>query len=112
MKRHFPRLSRRKLSAEQKAILSALAEGDTLKSHRNIEGEKAYTLHALDGTTQPVSMDAVLGLRARRLVETNHKFPAATFLLTTSGTALAATLLGKTDVKPISARNFYPSRPD
>jgi hypothetical protein len=106
MKRHFPRLSRRKLSAEQKAILIALAEGQTLKSHRNIEGDKVYTLHALDGITQSVAMTAVLDLRARRLIETNHKFPAATFLLTTAGTALVAPWIDATTRKPLSARNF------
>lgn len=98
---------RRNLSAEQQAILIALTRGQTLKSHRNIEGDKTYTLHALDGTTQPISMDAVLDLRARRLVETNHKFPAATFLLTTAGAALAHNLMDDdADAEPVRAHHF------
>ena len=61
MKHMLRRLfARPELSAEQHAILAALAGGQTLKSHRTIEGDKTYTLHALDGTTHSVSMDAVL----------------------------------------------------
>ncbi|MCO5191394.1 MAG: hypothetical protein M9918_24790 [Anaerolineae bacterium] len=110
MKHMLRRLfARPELSAEQHAILAALADGQTLKSHRTIEGDKTYTLHALDGTTHSVSMDAVLDLRARRLIETNHKFPAATFLLTTTGTAQVHNLTTTGDTTALRARHFVSS---
>ena len=113
MKRAWHRLfARQKLSAEQILILSALAHGQTLKSHRTIEGTKQYTLHALDGTTQSVPMDAILNLRQRRLIETNHKFPAATFLLTTTGAAIAQIAADDAATTPLHAHNFVTNETD
>ncbi|HET7376199.1 MAG TPA: hypothetical protein VFK30_05795 [Anaerolineae bacterium] len=70
--------------AEMK-LLQSLADGDTLKSHRYIDGTKVYQLHALDGSTRLVGRESVEALYDRGLIETNQKFPAATYWLTEAG---------------------------
>ena len=73
-------------------VLRALAEGWLLKSHRYLDGTKVFRLHPLTG--DPVTVDArvVEALVKRQLVTSNQKFPAATYLLTEKGRALAASL--------------------
>ena len=63
----------------QKHILVALADGWSLKAHRNIEGEKQYTLHHPHGEQEGVTDRAVQGLCRHGLLYTNHKFPANTY---------------------------------
>ncbi len=74
-----------KLSYTQTAVLRALAAGDTLKSHRFLDGAKFFKLHGLDGAEQAVRCTTVHALQRRGLITSNQKFPAATFLLTEKG---------------------------
>ena len=81
-----------KYSSAQAAILRAMSAGATLKSHRTLNGEKTHKLHPLDGTPQAVDRRAVESLRRKGLIQSNQKFPAATYLLTDRGLIVAATL--------------------
>lgn len=64
----------------------AIAEGWTLKSHRYLDGRKVYRLHPLgEGEAEEVAWETVEGLRERGLIDSNKKFPAATYLLTDKG---------------------------
>ena len=93
------------LPEEQQQTLTAVYSGLALRSQRDIEGNKRYELRS-ESAAQPVSRETVLGLRKKRLIETNHKFPSATFLLTTAGEQIAARLAGQNDAPPLSARDF------
>lgn len=90
--------------AEQ-AVLAALADGWTLKSHRTLDGEKHYRLHSLDGAVADVETSVVERLTARRLVQSNQKFPAATYLLTDRGRDLAQRL-SESPGNPLTASRF------
>lgn len=74
------------LSSKSEQLLAALAEGWTLKSHRHLDGTKIYQLHPLTGS-RPVVVHAeiVAVLRDQGLIDSNKKFPAATYLLTEKG---------------------------
>ena len=76
---------RNRLTDPQKAVLAALRQGWTLKSHRTLDGQKAYRLHALTGEVIEVADATVNGLAAAALIQSNQKFPAATYLLTERG---------------------------
>lgn len=78
-------LPRRKLGETEKTILSVLLEGWTLKSHRTLDGAKSYRLHPLTGLPQDVDPAVVARLTAEGLLQSNLKFPAATYLLTQKG---------------------------
>jgi hypothetical protein len=78
------------ISAEQRDILNAIANGWTLKAHRYVDGRKEYRLHPLSGEARPVSPAAVAGLVRAGLIDSNKKFPAATFWLTERGRGTAA----------------------
>ena len=78
------------VSAEQRRILSLIAAGWTLKAHRYLDGRKVYQLHALDGATQPVRVATVEALVSTGLLDSNKKFPAATFWLTDKARNLLA----------------------
>lgn len=71
-----------RLTAPQYDLLSALAGGATLKAHRELDGDKKHVLHRLDGSTEPVPAALVESLRERGLIQSNFKFPAATYVLT------------------------------
>lgn len=71
-------------------MLNAIAGGATLKAHRYLDGRKVYQLHALDGSTQPVRAATVAALVAAGLLDSNKKFPAATFWLTPAAQARLA----------------------
>lgn len=90
--------------AEQ-AVLAALAAGWTLKSHRTLDGEKRYRLHSLDGAVADVEPSVVERLTARRLVQSNQKFPAATYLLTDRGRDFARRL-SDSPTTPLTASRF------
>ena len=90
---------------EQRRILGALGQGWALKSHRYLDGTKTFRLHAPDGAWETVSAGAVARLQRRRLLQTNHKFPAGTFLLTDKGRELAARL-SRQDVAALGAHNY------
>lgn len=71
------------------ALLRALAQGYTLKSHRDLEGHKAYRLYA-PHAAPPVTLDweLVAGLQDKGWIDSNKKFPAATYWLTERGLAV------------------------
>lgn len=75
-------------------LLEVMAEGAALKSHRDVEGHKIYLLHRLGaGSPSPISATVVETLYRQGLIESNQKFPVATYLLTDRG---------KKEVRPIS----------
>ncbi len=65
--------------------MQAIAAGRTLKVQRDLDGRKLYQLHSLDGRTEAVEAQTVASLVARGLIDSNKKFPAATFWLTPLG---------------------------
>ncbi|MCL5995000.1 MAG: hypothetical protein M1546_02955 [Chloroflexi bacterium] len=81
-----------RLSRAQKHVLLAMANQCLLKSHRDIEGNKAYKLHPLEGPAQDVAPAVVEALSGHGLIDRNKKFPAATYWLTEKGKGLVATL--------------------
>ena len=87
-----------KLTATQQRLLLAIAGGQTLKAHRDIEGNKTYKLHPLDGEPEIVSADDAHRLCDLGLLDSNKKFPAATFWLTEKG---------KATIEEISTRTLH-----
>ena len=75
----------KKLSPEQKRLLAAIAAGQRLKDHRDIEGGKNYRLYALDGAAQVIQPSDVAALVELGLISSNKKFPSATYWLTPQG---------------------------
>ncbi|HEX9925959.1 MAG TPA: hypothetical protein VGD99_25100 [Anaerolineae bacterium] len=94
-----------KLSRVQQNVLRALVKGATLKSHRHLDGTKVYKLHPLAEPTETISRKTIEALRARTLIHSNQKFPAATYLLTEKGKE-AALGLDESSHLPLSASNF------
>src|SRR6185295_2126741 len=96
------------LSDAHRDVLRALAEGIVLKGHRNIEGEKVYKLHAMDGSEiEVISPDVVEFLKEEKLIHSNMKFPAASFLLTDKGRQIASELIGR-DVSALGGEQYEP----
>lgn len=82
-----------RLSQAHKHILVALAQGQRLQDHRDLDGGKVYKLHALDNRPDEVVVGSlVLDLQRQQLIQSNMKFPAATYRLTDKGAALTALL--------------------
>lgn len=79
------------LPTAQHQLLVALANGHFLKAHRDLEGGKLYQLHPLQGEPQTVNGDDVQVLVDEGLIDSNKKFPAATFWLTEKGKAIVKT---------------------
>ena len=75
------------LTPAQVDLLQAIASGLTLKSHRDLEGRKEYRLHALDGHSDLAPWNDVEALQSAGLIDSNKKFPAATYWLTEAGRA-------------------------
>lgn len=73
-------------------LLLELAAGATLKAHRTLDGDKRHELHRLTGERVPIAATTVRTLERRRLLASNMKFPAATYLLTEQGIHLARSL--------------------
>ncbi len=94
-----------KLSKTQKKVLSCIAQGDTLKSHRHLDGSKGYKLHPLQGPAKTVRWTTVEALKIRGLIDSNKKFPAATYLLTEKGKQ-STSKLSNQEIKPLFARNY------
>ena len=80
------------LSEAHKRVLLSLAAGCALKSHRYLDGSKAYQLHPLDGPAETIQHAAVEYLQEHGLIDSNKKFPAATYWLTESGKRVVANL--------------------
>ena len=74
-----------RLSAAQQRVLLAMANQSTLKSHRDIEGNKMYRLHTLDGASEDIPAALVEALCDKGLIDSNKKFPASTYWLTGLG---------------------------
>jgi hypothetical protein len=74
-----------KLSEAEINLLQAIAGGQTLKSHRYLDGSKVYQLHSPDGSIEAVTDQIVQALQAKHLIDDNKKFPAATYWLTEEG---------------------------
>lgn len=83
------------LKKSHKTLLKKLAGGDTLRSHRTLDGEKSYRLHTLTGHAEPVSPRVVRALLRGGFIASNQKFPVATFLLTLKGWAAIGIKNGK-----------------
>lgn len=95
-----------RLGREEKDVLRALVSGYTLRSHRYLDGQKLYALHdTATDATRTVAVTTVERLRARGLIVGNMKFPAATYMLTTDGERVAASLT-PTPLRPLLARLF------
>ena len=62
-----------------------MRDGATLKVHRTLDGEKVHQLHPLDGEPETIRRDLVESLVALGLIQSNLKFPAATYVLTEKG---------------------------
>jgi hypothetical protein len=75
------------LTPAQVELLQAIANGLTLKSHRDLEGRKEYRLHTPAGQSTLVTWDDVAALHAAGLIDSNKKFPSATYWLTEAGRA-------------------------
>jgi len=75
------------LTPAQVEILQAIANCLALKSHRDLAGHKEYRLHMLDGQSTLVAWDVVETLQSAGLIDSNKKFPAATYWLTERGRA-------------------------
>ena len=80
-----PTSSQKRLSHSQMRILRALLQGNTLKSHRYLDGRKEYRLHPLSGEATLVPAQDVRPLEDQGLLLSNHKFPAATLFLSQRG---------------------------
>ena len=74
-----------RLTSAQRRVLLAMANQYSLKSHRDIDGNKVYRLHALDGASEDVSPALVQALCDKGLIDSNKKFPASTYWLTDFG---------------------------
>ena len=73
------------LTPAQVEILQAVTHGSTLKSHRDLDGHKEYRLHTPDGQSTRVAWKDVEALQSAGLIDSNKKFPAATYWLTDAG---------------------------
>jgi hypothetical protein len=82
------------LTSSQRQLLRAIAGGTFLKAHRDLEGNKTFQLHPRQGRAERVERADVEALVAAGLIDSNKKFPAATFWLTEKGAALAAAPAG------------------
>src|SRR5215212_6147139 len=95
-----------RLSTVHERIISELARGSRLQDHRNLDGDKVYKLHPL-GSAPAEIVDAALvaDLKRQQLIASNMKFPAATYLLTDKGIALA-TRLTEAETLPLGSKNY------
>lgn len=93
------------LSPAESMVLRGLLAGGALKSHRQLDGQKLYRLHPLEGAPEDIAWATVERLKRRGLIDSNKKFPAATYLLTEKGRVLAESMSGGV-VNPLTARNY------
>ena len=93
------------LDPAQAALLTKLQQGAVLKVHRTIDGDKLYRLHQVGAPDQEIDGALVAALTDLDLLQSNMEFPAATFLLTDKGVAVAIQLSGAT-VEPTGPRNY------
>ena len=84
----------RKRRAAETALLTALLGGAVLKAHRDLDGTKIHKLHQPGQPPSVVNEPTVRRLEQHQLIQSNLKFPAATYLLTEQGATLARVLAG------------------
>ena len=85
------------------ALLVALLDGAVLKVHRTLDGEKMHKLYGAGSTVTAIDERLVRYLEQKQLIQSNMKFPAATYLLTEQGVAVAKALHA-TAADPLVAR--------
>lgn len=95
-----------RLTRNQKRVLLALSDGWTLKSHRDLAGRKMCQLHPLDGPSKRIPRRVIAALGQQRLIHSNQKFPAATYLLTEKGREVVKGLAGN-KIAPLGSRGFF-----
>lgn len=78
-----------RLNSADLELISQLSDGFNLKSHRYLDGAKNYKLYSPDGESREIEWKQVQKLLRLKIITTNQKFPAATFLLTNLGQSLA-----------------------
>jgi hypothetical protein len=94
------------LPEAHRKLLVSLARGSTLKVHRDMHGTKVYKLHPLDRAPAEVIPAAIVDhLRNHKLIDSNMKFPAAVYLLTDTGAAIALRLAGASH-PPLGSRKY------
>lgn len=92
---------------DERRVLRAVAAGWTLKVHRTLDGEKVYRLHPLDAApVEEVDGRVVEALREQGLIDSNKKFPAATYLLTEKGRQAVLAMGEEADDLPLTARGW------
>lgn len=95
------------MTPAERHLLRTLAAGWTLKAHRTLDGEKKYRLHPLhEEQPQQVEQEAVESLREQGLIDSNKKFPAATYLLTDKGRQALIELGEDVENLPLTARGW------
>jgi hypothetical protein len=94
-----------KLSPAQARVLQGLIEGATLKIQRHLDGTKVYQLYPLEGPPETIQRTTVNYLQSQGLIDSNKKFPAATYLLTEKGKKIATKLVVQA-LNPLSSRKF------
>lgn len=72
-----------------KHVLQAMSAGHLLKSHRYLDGRKLFQLHPLEGEPEEVAAAIVHDLERQGYIDSNKKFPAATYWLTEKGKGAA-----------------------
>ncbi len=75
------------LSSMQAEVLHGLNRGAVLKVERDMDGRKDFILNTVDGSACRVPREVVEPLIEHNFIDSNKKFPAATFWLTTAGRA-------------------------
>ena len=71
----------------QVQILHSLNSGTMLKVRRDLEGHKDFILSTPDGMCRTVARDMIEPLIEQGLIDSNKKFPSATYWLTDAGRA-------------------------
>ena len=94
-----------KLSKAQVKVLQGFMTGGTLKVHRHLDGSKVYLLDPLEGPPETLQGAIVDHLKAQGLIDSNKKFPAATYLLTEKGKEVAVSLAASS-LDPLSSKKF------
>lgn len=94
---------RKKQRAAAKALLVDLQNGAILKVHRTLDGAKVHKLHRHGVDATEINIAIVRYLEKQNLIQSNMKFPAATYLLTEQGAATRQRIDGSS-TKSLTAR--------
>ena len=94
---------RKQQAVEERMLLVDLITGAVLKAHRDLDGTKIHKLHRSGQAPTVIDEQTVRRLEEKKLIQSNMKFPAATYLLTIHGVTLARELSGVQD-EPVVVR--------